>query len=218
MLLLVAAALLCGQSAVAQHTMPNGMGGVVQPSPNMTHPCYTTPSDPACASYRRSHADVMADRASLCAAMDFMVGCTLMHECQDGLADVNGTYCRPWSHVGALCMDMSRMKGCEAWNALCGANATGSVVEMCMDPPPVPGVLTTMDAKMQISSICAEMPGMSGCSMCDTAAQWDPNCDYLSTLATLCQEMPEMSQCSSFIKMCRGEGVADAFPELCAYM
>lgn len=37
------------------------------------------------------------------------------------------------------------MKGCEAYNALCGGNATA--VEQCMSPGPIPDVLTTFTAK-----------------------------------------------------------------------
>jgi hypothetical protein len=61
--------------------LPAGSDGKIQVSPNMTHPCYQDPSDPSCKLFRRAHADVVTDRTSLCAAMDFMVGCTLMNEC-----------------------------------------------------------------------------------------------------------------------------------------
>lgn len=37
-------------------------------------------------------------------------------------------YCNPWSQVADLCIDMGRMKGCEAWNALCGPSAANASV------------------------------------------------------------------------------------------
>lgn len=44
------------------------------------------------------------------------------------------------SMVGSVCVDMPKMRGCEAWLALCGAE--GSVVAMCKNPGVAPGVLS----------------------------------------------------------------------------
>ena len=57
------------------------MGSEINSSQNTADSCYKDPSAEGCRSFRRDHMDVVADRDSLCAAMDFMVGCTLSHEC-----------------------------------------------------------------------------------------------------------------------------------------
>lgn len=216
-MLLLAVALLCAQSALAQHAMP--AGDVIAPSHNMTHPCYADPSQPDCALFGRDHPDVVADRTSLCAAMGFMVGCTLMRECTNGTADAASPYCKGWSHVAALCTDMPRMRGCEAWGALCGPGvANRTVVEQCSDPPPIPGVLTTQAAKDSVMAICSAEPALPGCATCDFSLPgWSICGDYLTTLSLLCQEVPDNESCAGIKQMCAGEGVAEAFPDLCTF-
>ncbi|GAB4822917.1 hypothetical protein N2152v2_009963 [Parachlorella kessleri] len=186
----------------------------------MDDPCYTDPSVEGCRSFRRGHMDIVADRDSLCAAMDFMVGCTLSHECTNGTTNANSTYCKPWSLVGDLCLDMPGMDGCEAWNALCGKGvANVTVVDMCKDPAPVPDVLTTMDAKDAVVAICTAEPTLDGCATCDFTLPGYSICkDYLTTLSLLCQEVPENENCSGLRDMCGGEGVTQAFPDLCTFL
>lgn len=184
------------------------MGGSV----NMDDPCYTTPSADSCFSFNRSDADWTDDLTQLCSAMPFMIGCSLWGQCQNGTA--SGTYCVLPSLVGDVCIDMPRMKGCEAYNALCGGNATA--VEQCMSPGPIPDVLTTFTAKEGLESLC-DTHCMAGCGACGSSGDWTTCTDPLMVLARMCFEMEMMPECGAtgFTTMCEDEEVKATFPLVC---
>lgn len=52
------------------------------------------------------------------------------------------------SLVGAVCVEMPKMKGCEAWLALC--KPEGSVVGACKSPGVAPEVMWTYETKAQV--------------------------------------------------------------------
>lgn len=60
------------------------MAGSPSPAPpvNAEEPCYASPGDAACATYARPAGAWEVDVKVLCAAMDYMPGCTLWRECQ----------------------------------------------------------------------------------------------------------------------------------------
>lgn len=192
----------------------DGMGGAG--SGNITAPCYANPSNPDCATFTRSDEDWQMDIEMLCEAMPFMVGCTLAEQCMSGAA--SGDYCEPSSLAGNLCVDMPKMKGCEAWNALCGAN--GTAVVQCTAPGPVPGVVTTFTAKSGIESLCSTHC-MDGCPDCEQGKTWDTCAEPLLVLARMCYEMPDMPEClgapsgTGMTKMCQDSAVAASFPLIC---
>jgi len=99
-----------------------------------------------------------------------------------------GTFCGMPNLVGNICMEMPRMKGCEAWLALC-SNAT-SVVAACRNPGPIPGVLWTYATKEAVDAVCAASPGAppTACANCtSTGRQNFAACpDPTTTLSTLC--------------------------------
>lgn len=190
------------------------MGGAG--SGNMTSPCYSDPSNPDCAAFTRSDEDWQMDIEALCEAMPFMVGCTLAEQCMNGTA--TGEYCEASSLAGTLCADMPKMKGCEAWSALCSAN--GTVVEQCASPGPIPGAVTTFSAKAGIESLCS-YHCMDGCPACEQGKTWNTCTEPLLVLARMCYEMGDMPEClggsggTGMAAMCQDAGVAATFPLVC---
>ncbi|PSC67760.1 glucose-methanol-choline oxidoreductase [Micractinium conductrix] len=190
------------------------MGGAG--SANTTDACYSDPSNPDCAAFERSDDDWAADIELLCSAMPFMPGCTLAEQCMNGTAA--GEYCEMSSLAGNICLDMPGMKGCEAWNALCGA---ASAVEQCSSPGPVVALPTTALAKEGLESLCSTHC-MDGCPDCEMGKLWNTCTDPLSVLAWMCYAMPDMPEClaapqgSGMVVACGDAEVAATFPLVCA--
>jgi copper transporter 1 len=190
-------------------------------SRNMKDACYEDPSKAKCKGFERSDEDWNDDLDQLCDAMPYMPGCSLRAQCEACAA--NGKYCEPSSLVADVCAaDMPKMKGCEAWVALCASNTT--VVAQCTKPGPVPKVPSTMAVREAINSLCSTHY-MDGCYECEP---WEgpnamsfANCSGtpgpLPILAHQCSAMPDMPECtdSGFKAMCADADVAATFPAIC---
>lgn len=180
---------------------------------NMADPCYTAPDAPSCATFNRTDADWTDDLTQLCAAMPFMVGCTLWKQCEADTAA--GAYCELPSLAGDICTeDMTAMKGCEAYNALCGSNST--VVEQCLSAGPIPDHVLTFTVKDGIDSLC-NTHCMGGCDVCGLTSEWKTCSEPLMVLARMCYEMPTMPECDAtgFNGMCMDPEVKENFPLVC---
>lgn len=188
-----------------------GTTSTIHASFNATGPCYTNPTAAQCATFKRADAEWTSDVASLCSAMSFMSGCTLWKQCKAGQA--SGDFCTPASLAADLCVDMPRMKGCEAYTALC---ARGTKVAQCTTPGPVPDLVTTYPAKEAVDAICTSM-SMTDCASCSETGLKFAKCpDPLGTLSALCIAMPGMGECASFQQMCATDAVESSFSSLCS--
>lgn len=234
--LLLAACLLAGRALAMDMGGMDMSGGAMAPSPaaadggmhmggrgsrNMKNACYKDPSEAKCEDFERSDDDWNDDLDQLCSAMPYMPGCSLRDQCEACTA--NGKFCEPSSLVGDICAaDMPKMKGCEAWVALCAGNTTK--VAQCTQPGPVPKLPSTMIVREAINSLCSTHY-MDGCYEC---APWEgpdaksfANCTGtpgpLPILAHQCYAMPDMPECgdSGFKAMCADADVAANFPAIC---
>ncbi|PSC69979.1 putative ATP-dependent RNA helicase DDX11 [Micractinium conductrix] len=236
--------LLLAGLANAQH---GGMAGMakpgVAPSGNMTDPCYADPSAASCKAFRRMRHDWTADLSSLCSAMPFMTACILWAECRP-LLDAKepatntsmafGTYCGMISLVGDVCVEMPKMKGCEAYKALCGPT---SVVEACVEPGPLPDMipeegidmgpagmnntapLCTYNVKQAVDDICASSPDLADvCTECSSEGRvFGDACPHpLNTLSKLCAESPSTPECDAFNAFCDRAEPQQLWPQICA--
>jgi copper transporter 1 len=189
------------------------MGGAG--SGNMSDPCYSKPSDAACADFQRNNEEWEDDIAKLCGAMPFMTGCTFWVQCTEGSA--NGTYCEPSAIAGTLCVEMPGMKGCEAWNALCANN---TAMTQCSSPGPVPGAPSSSLSKEGIESLC-NTHCMDGCGDCEAGKDFNTCTDPLLILAHMCYAMGGMPECltpptgTGINDMCANEEVKATFPLVC---
>ncbi|PSC76967.1 CTR type copper ion transporter [Micractinium conductrix] len=201
--------LLLSEGVAAQATV------TIAPSRNTTDPCYANPSDAACADFQRSDADWTNDIEMLCAAMPYMIGCSLWRQCTSGKAVAGSKYCAMPSLVGDICGpdEMSRMKGCEAYDALC---APGTAVQQCLVPGTAPNVLTTFASKEAVDGVCTSH-SMDGCQSCSSVGRtMFRDCpEVLDVLSKLCVSMPDMEQCAAFKTFCADADVAAGFPKVC---
>jgi hypothetical protein len=87
-------------------------------------------------------ADWEDDLSQLCAAMPFMVGCTLWEQCINGTA--SGPYCALPSLVGATCADMPLVRSlCGGATLLCRHFArAGLAASLLHLPRPLSALLT----------------------------------------------------------------------------
>eukprot|EP00884_Botryococcus_braunii_P019017 jgi/Botrbrau1/579/Bobra.0010s0045.1 len=177
--------------------------GLIAHAGNLTG-CYADPSDPVCVDFRQSDADSLEDLEELCiregTSMPYMVVCSLWNACKEGTA--RGPPCQPFSLVGSGCVDMPGMSGCKRFKALC--RNPQSVVKQCKDEPPLPHVLTTMQARKAIAEMCASHY-MEGCDNCKGPSGFGQCAHPLETLSELCLGMPGMAQCDGFVLMCKGQ-------------
>ncbi|KAI7839138.1 hypothetical protein COHA_007141 [Chlorella ohadii] len=198
---------MCGEADVAKLWPELCAGKLVVPpfkpvfrSINITDPCYVDPTADACKTFARAHMEWMSDMTSLCNAMPFMVGCTLLADCKELIDTKNpatnksmafGTYCGMPSMVGSVCVDMGKMKGCEAYNALC--KAEGTQVAGCKNPG-VPSTLYTYNTygvKDDVDAICAT-----------------PEADQ--------EALPEVpAQCANLTALCAEDKVAEVYNQVC---
>jgi copper transporter 1 len=187
----------------------------LEPSANMTDACYTTPSDASCATFQRTDAEWSSDLEKLCQAMPFMVGCSMWKACTDGKANAQSSLCSLTSIAGNICGpdEMGKMKGCEAWNALCAA---GTKVEQCLKNPPAVGVPTTYNTKADIDGVCTTH-SMDGCQECTSVGNMNfRSCpEVFNIYGRLCVSMPDMETCAHWKQFCANQDAASAFPMFC---
>ncbi|CAG9467178.1 unnamed protein product [Pedinophyceae sp. YPF-701] len=183
------------------------MGGEAR---DLSHECYSKPSDTACRSFSPTESEIAADLSALCTdpetSMPWMIGCGLKSQCDSGAA--SGPYCAPFSLLANLCYDMPGMTGCERFRALC--SDPRSVVSACTTHPALPRVLTTKETQEAILEMCDDH-GMPGCEDCTGMMAQCPN--TLSTISQLCLGMPGMANCQPFQAMC--SQASSAFPSVC---
>merc|ERR1712224_705980 len=95
------------------------------------------------------------------------------------------------------------MGGCGHFTALCGNSST--IVEQCTNYKPTPDLVPYADAAKAVVSMCANMPGMRGCSTCtsDKMPGLKSACpNPLLSLSHVCMSMPGMPMCDPWTKMC----------------
>jgi hypothetical protein len=115
-----------------------------------------------CTNYTLPDDVVIADMVNLCNAMADMPGCGIWTLCQQTTLEPQ-KYCNNFSLVKLICEDgMSMMGGCANYNSMC---QNGSVVEECATET-LPDAPTWSGTRADVKSICAEMPGMTGCANC----------------------------------------------------
>ncbi|KAI9103747.1 Ctr copper transporter family-domain-containing protein [Phlyctochytrium arcticum] len=187
--------------------------GTVAITAQTTPACPTTPSDPACASFRMTDPDATSSLNSLCTQMEGMPGCTVRITCTSNAASIpDGAshYCTPFSLLANICsVDMPNMGDCKNYVAQCGNSTTPAsqvLNPQCSDAKastPLPNLPTSKQATQQIKSICTEM-AMPGCEACSIASPGSTyaQCDLLGTYSLLCKAMPDMKQCSDWKTMC----------------
>ena len=103
---------------------------------------------------------------------------------------------------------MNSTPGCQSYDALC--NVANTAVQQCSIAG-VPNLVSTATAINDVNTLCNEMPGMVGCSMC-TGSSLSSCADPLLALSTVCLNM-YMSDCGHWNNMCSGE--ANGFVPFC---
>ena len=160
--------------------------------------CYNDPSKEECKTFEMTEEEIQSDLSNLCAAMPYMVGCSLWKQCNTSAA--KGPYCHPFRLLGTICEDMPSMTGCKSYLDLC--NPEDSVVEQCTAEQPVPSAPKTENAVSDILEMCGSH-SMPACSECPSKF----DCPHpMETLASLCLGMPGMSGCAEFYAMCSTDG------------
>ncbi|KAG2448740.1 hypothetical protein HYH02_006094 [Chlamydomonas schloesseri] len=150
-------------------------------------PCVADGALPECANFSYPHTSVLADIANLCAAMDYMPGCGIWHACDAGL--VSGDYCRPFTLLATICVDMPGMAGCRSYRGLC---KTGSRVPQCSLRPAIPKTPSTKESQALIDTVCSANPAPVLCESCNQI-----ECtDYISAVTDACTSAPETEGCS----------------------
>jgi copper transporter 1 len=229
--------------ATAAAAAPDGAphSGAPAPAPALDHPCYTAPTNASCAAFVRPAGAWRGDLERLCAAMDYMPGCTLARECTvralRGMVVAGGSdsargddpgrpplspppfqarddaagFCSHPSLVATVCEDMPKMKGCEAARALC---VNGSAVPACAVGA-LPGAPSTAAAEAAVRAMC-DTHSMPGCGGCRGAAGTGDCKDPLLSLAQVCSSMPGMRDCAPLAAACGAAGAAASFPSACA--
>lgn len=136
--------------------------------------CSTDGSQSGCQTFEYSNANATADMASLCNAMFWMPGCTILKLC-DQHADSH--YCQPMSILADVCVKdpgMSRMKGCATYNNLCKSS---TVVQQCSVRAPIPHLLSTSNVTSFVRQMC-QSHAMAGCEKCPVGGR----CDFLQVV------------------------------------
>jgi hypothetical protein len=125
-------------------------------------PCVNDPTQPTCADYTLPDATVTSDLTHLCNMMPNMPGCGLWTVCKANQGLQPAKYCDNFSILKLICADgMSGMGGCANWKSMC---KQGSVVKECeRETLNLPGYT---QVKADVQAICADMPGMTGCTNC----------------------------------------------------
>jgi hypothetical protein len=110
-------------------------------------PCIAQSSSSDCASYQYPEDSVIRDIEDNCAAMPWMIGCSVWQACDSGKIKKTSPYCAPFSILASSCVDdgMENMSGCLAYVKLCKPD---SKVRQCAEHPPIPLVVHT--AKSQV--------------------------------------------------------------------
>lgn len=215
--MLVVLAATAGRVVMAQDMNMTSVGA---PSPgmgmNMSKPiamnftspdaCVADPTQADCASYTLPQKQAIQDVGGLCAAMPYMVGCSLNNACENGTA--SGALCDPFVILATICYEMPGMRDCANYNSLC--STPGSVVEECTTiAEGVANAPSTAQATDAVLTMCAEME-MKGCDACTSKTECP---QPLETLSQICLGMPGMSGCSQFFAMCNTAG--STFTTLC---
>lgn len=136
--------------------------------------CSTDGSQSGCQTFEYSNANATADMVSLCNAMFWMPGCTILKLC-DQHADSH--YCQPMSILADVCVKdpgMSRMKGCATYNNLCKSS---TVVQQCSVRAPIPHLLSTSNVTSFVRQMC-QSHAMAGCEKCPVGGR----CDFLQVV------------------------------------
>jgi len=168
-----------------QHTMLRGVQGEAQ-----VVDCVENPAQRECEGWKLGDSTIIEHVQNLCEMMPLMPGCKVKEMCDQGKAISSTPVCTPFSLWADICdLDMPRMSGCIDYVKLC--KTKGSVVEQCLESPPMQALPTTGQVRNMVKSICDEMD-MKGCD----------NNDSFIAYATLCLTMPKMTQCSAFSAMC----------------
>lgn len=184
--------------------------------------CPSDANDTACAEFNLSDLQATNDLNDLCSQMPSMPSCSLSKTCTNNLPQ-----CKPFNKLGAACVDIPMMTGCNSFIKMCGDNPKSSANSQCKSSN-IGLIPTSAQTTQNIYAICSSMK-MDGCQNCqiDSPTATYANCDLLQTYSFLCKSMPGMLQCKDYVRMCqqapfspycspniKSSGILDAIPPM----
>ncbi|KAG0269940.1 hypothetical protein DFQ27_001489 [Actinomortierella ambigua] len=168
-------------------------------------PCLTNPANATCSTYTFDTAALNKDVDAICSVSSFLPGCSLSTSCRAD-PSLPQSQCHPLTVLATLCTapedkNLTATSCATSYNAYCGAT---SVIPQCKNQTAFPGLPSGKIVTGTVYSICLDMPGMKGCSICPAPdATGYSKCDEVKAWSDLCLDMPDMSQCPPFNAMCK---------------
>ncbi len=96
--------------------------------PTINDTCVLNPARSQCVDYNLPPDAVESDIEQLCKSMPDMWGCTVDRICTEDKPSGSGDFCKPFSILKDLCLDMPTMPGCGDYGSMC---SNVSVVNQC---------------------------------------------------------------------------------------
>lgn len=157
--------------------------------------CISNPSVPSCANYTMPPPLVQWGIDTNCNSN--MGGCTVQRICRtyNSAPVQNSVFCKPFSILKDLCIDMPDMRGCSNYTSMC---SNVSVVHECETPAlPLP---KTMWLSNTVEGLCNSMPDMAPCGQCKKQGMM-LQCDLLQVYSDICMSM-FMPGCEQWESLC----------------